>query len=107
MSDVLGNELCTSTDRAWRVLGKRWSGLIIDLLLQGHARFSELERGVTGLSKRVLGERLREFESLGLVERHVDSGPPIAVTYALTRRGKGLQPAFDALRSWAQESETG
>ena len=49
MADVLGTDLCTSTDRAWRVLGKRWSGLIIDLLLQGPARFSELERGVEGL----------------------------------------------------------
>ncbi|GAA1620219.1 MULTISPECIES: helix-turn-helix domain-containing protein [Brevibacterium] len=105
MADVLGTDLCTSTDRAWRVLGKRWSGLIIDLLLQGPARFSELERGVEGLSNKVLGERLRELEALGLVERQVDTGPPITVTYALTPRGLRLRPAFDALRTWAQEMD--
>ena len=101
MAEVLDTELCTTTDQAWAVLGKRWSGLIIDLLLQRPARFSEIERGVPGLSNRVLGERLRELEALGLVVRNVDPGPPIAATYALTARGEGLRPALDALRTWA------
>ncbi|UNK69971.1 helix-turn-helix domain-containing protein [Microbacterium sp. H1-D42] len=104
MGEVLDTELCTTSDRAWTVLGKRWSGLIIDLLLQRPARFSELERGVPGLSKRVLGERLRELETLGLIVRHVDPGPPITSTYALTSRGEALRPALDALRAWASES---
>ena len=83
------------------LLGKRWSGLILDLLLQRPARFSELARAVPGLSERVLGERLRELEDARLVERTVDPGPPIAVTYALTEPGDALGPAMAALREWA------
>mgnify|MGYP001554865585 CR=1 FL=1 len=107
MSEVLDTELCTTTDQAWVALGKRWSGLIIDLLLQRPARFSEIERGVPGLSNRVLGERLRELEALGLVARNVDPGPPISTTYALTPRGEGLRPALDALRAWANAGDAG
>ncbi|MGW4029604.1 winged helix-turn-helix transcriptional regulator [Streptomyces sp. NPDC004838] len=101
MSEVLDLHSCGHTDRAFSVLGKRWTGLIVDLLLQRPARFSELERAVPGLSKRLLGERLRELESLNLVARVVDPGPPITSTYSLTPRGEALRPALDALRVWA------
>lgn len=94
-------ELCARAERVFEVLGKRWSGLVVDLLLQRPARFSELARAVPGLSERVLGERLRELEESGLVERTVDPGPPIAVTYALTDLGDALRPAMTALREWA------
>ncbi len=94
-------ELCDRAARVFELLGKRWSGLILDLLLQRPARFSELARAVPGLSERVLGERLRELEEAGLVQRHVDTGPPIAVTYSLTDLGSSLGPAMGALREWA------
>jgi DNA-binding HxlR family transcriptional regulator len=98
-------ELCDRAARVFRLLGKRWSGLIVDLLLQRPARFSELARAIPGLSERVLGERLRELEEAGLVERRVDTGPPIAVTYSLTPLGEGLEPAMEALRDWAGRLE--
>ena len=94
-------EPCDRAARVFALLGKRWSGLILDLLLQRPARFSELARAVPGLSERVLGERLRELEDARLVERTVDPGPPIAVTYALTELGDALGPAMAALREWA------
>ena len=74
---------------------------MVDLLLQRPARFSELARAVPGLSERVLGERLRELEVAGVVQRTVDPGPPITVTYALTELGAQLEPAMAALRTWA------
>lgn len=107
MSEVLDLHRCAYTDRAFVLLGKRWTGLIIDLLLQRPARFSELERAVPGLSKRVLGERLRELVDAGLVTRTIDPGPPISSTYALTERGEDLRPALDALREWASRHESG
>ena len=96
-------EFCVRASRVFELLGKRWSGLLIDLLLQRPARFSELARAVPGLSERVLGERLRELEQAGLVERRVDPGPPISVTYLLTPLGKELEPAMGALRDWASK----
>ena len=92
---------CQHTEAAFRLLGKRWMGLILDLLLQRPARFNELARAIPQLSKRMLDERLTELAEHGLVEREVDPGPPLAVTYRLTPRGQALRPAMDALRAWA------
>ncbi|WP_405160660.1 helix-turn-helix transcriptional regulator [Nocardia sp. NBC_01499] len=92
---------CSYTEQVFGLLGKRWTGLLIDLLLQRPARFNELHTALPTLSKRVLSERLTELQTVGLVEREVDPGPPIAATYRLTERGQGLGPAMDALRVWA------
>lgn len=94
-------EFCDRAARVFGLLGKRWNGLIIDLLLQRPARFSELARTVPGLSERVLGERLRELEEARLVERIVDTGPPITVTYRLTEVGSALGEPMQSLREWA------
>ena len=95
-------QLCRHVDRVFALLGKRWTGLIVDLLLQRPARFSELARAVPDLSDRVLGERLKELEAAEIVERHVESGPPITATYRLTETGERLGPAMEELRSWAR-----
>ncbi|WP_081737027.1 MULTISPECIES: winged helix-turn-helix transcriptional regulator [Micrococcaceae] len=85
----------------FRLFGKRWNGLIVDLLLQRPARFSELRHALPQLSNRMLSDRLSELQEAGLVVGEVDPGPAIAVTYELTDRGRGLEPALDALRVWA------
>lgn len=92
---------CSYTEEVFGLLGKRWTGLLIDLLLQRPARFNELDAALPTLSKRVLSERLAELQQVGLVERDVDPGPPITATYRLTERGQALGPALDALRIWA------
>jgi DNA-binding HxlR family transcriptional regulator len=92
---------CTYIEDVFGMLGKRWMGRLIDLLLQRPARFNELHAALPALSNRVLSERLTELQELGLVEREVDPGPPITATYRLTDRGKELGPAMDALRVWA------
>jgi DNA-binding HxlR family transcriptional regulator len=92
---------CSYVEDVFAVLGKRWSGLVVDLLLQRPARFNEIHTALPQLSNRVLSDRLVELQEVGLVERDVDPGPPVAVTYRLTERGRGLGPAMDALRVWA------
>lgn len=56
---------CTYTEEVFRVLGKRWTGLLIDLLLQREARFHELAAALPSLSRRVLTDRLSELQELG------------------------------------------
>lgn len=92
---------CSYTEDVFRLLGKRWTGLLVDLLLQRPARFNELATALPQLSKRVLSERLAELQDAGLVHREVDNGRPVSVTYRLTDRGQRLGPAMDALRVWA------
>jgi DNA-binding HxlR family transcriptional regulator len=87
----------------FEILGKRWNGIIVGALSQGPASFSQLARGVTGISDSVLSDRLSGLAAAGIVTRLVDSGPPVSVSYALTPAGSALLPAMDELRLWAQD----
>lgn len=96
-------ESCGRLQVAVELLGKRWSFLIVELLLQRPARFCELGRALPRISERVLSERLKELVESGLATREVDAGPPIAAVYALTAHGRRLEPVIQALRAWAGE----
>ena len=71
-------------------------------LMPGPARFNQLLGGIPGISDRVLTERLRELETALVVERLVDPGPPVRVSYRLTARGLALQPVVNAVTDWAE-----
>src|SRR5271154_6107837 len=87
--------------RAFQILGKRWSGVILGTLANGPLGFSELRRQVIGISDSVLAERLVELHTAGLVERDVQPGPPVSVMYQLSGGGAALVPALHALSAWA------
>src|SRR4029077_19253235 len=84
------------------LIGKRWTGAVVKALLPGPARFNQLLAGIPGISDRVLTERLRELETEAIVERLVDRGPPVRVSYRLTSRGRALQPVLAAVADWAE-----
>lgn len=94
--------MCPRYEHAIQLLGKRWTGLILDTLLQGPQRFCEMTATVEGLSDRVLSDRLRELEIEGIVERIVYPHIPVRVEYRLTARGYALQPAIEAIHQWAE-----
>jgi DNA-binding HxlR family transcriptional regulator len=96
-------ELPIDVAREFAVLGKRWAPQILFLLLQRPARFTELERAVPGLTKRVMAERLRELQAAGLVERRVEPGPPLGSSYALTPDGEALRAPLEGLGTWAEK----
>jgi DNA-binding HxlR family transcriptional regulator len=89
--------------RAFSVLGKRWSGLVIGNLLGGPLGFRELSRAIGGVSDSVLSDRLTQLCEQGLVTRRVEPGPPISVTYELTEAGAGLMPALEEIAVWADK----
>jgi DNA-binding HxlR family transcriptional regulator len=84
------------------LLGKRWTGVIIGVLLERPARFVELARAIPGITEGMLSNRLAELKDAGLVDRDVLDGPPIATVYRLTERGEALRPALVALSAWAE-----
>ncbi len=90
--------------QAFGFLGKRWNGLVIGVLSTGPASFSELRRAVGGISDSVLSDRLSELTAAGLVERTVEAGPPVGVSYALTASGAALSPVLDQLAAWASDN---
>lgn len=95
---------CPRYHRAVELIGRRWTGAIVAIMLAEDAscRFSELRSAVPGLSDRVLSQRLRELEAEHLVEREVHPGPPVRVAYALTTKGRDLAPVVEALERWGQ-----
>jgi len=93
---------CPRFHRAVELIGRRWTGAIIRILLSGPRRFNEIGAAVPGLSDRLLCERLRELEDEGIVRREVDPGPPLRVDYALTQRGTELDATIRSLASWAE-----
>src|ERR1700738_1011707 len=88
--------------RAIELIGKRWTGAVVRALMPAPARFNQLLMGIPGISDRVLTERLRELETEGIVERLVDPGPPVRVSYRLTSRGEALEPVLAAVSDWAE-----
>ena len=85
------------------MLGKRWSGVILGLLLQGPARFAVLARTIPGISERMLSDRLAELTTAGLIGRTVIDGPPLGVVYELTESGRALGPGLLKLGEWADK----
>lgn len=94
--------VCPDFHAAIELIGRRWAGAILIALASGPHYYAELGVAVPGLSDRLLSRRLRELEEAGLVERSVHDGTPARVSYALTEKGRTLEPALGELRSWAQ-----
>jgi len=103
ISSTMISQSCPRYERAVHILGKRWTGLLLDALMEGPRRFCELTMLVDGLSDRVLSDRLRELETEGIVKRVVYPNIPVRVEYQLTEKGLALKPVTDAIHMWAQE----
>ena len=94
--------VCPDFHAAIELIGRRWAGAILWALGERPHFFAELTASIPGLSDRLLSRRLRELEAAGLVERSVHDGSPARVSYALTEKGRTLEPALIALEDWAR-----
>ena len=94
-------ELCPVEATA-RIVGGRWKGAVLEQLFQGSKRFSELKRGITGITQRTLSQQLRELHKTGIVERTVYPDAPPRVVYAITPLGRSLRPLLDAMCQWGK-----
>jgi DNA-binding HxlR family transcriptional regulator len=98
-------EQCISADvtltRAFDLLGKRWTGVLLATLRGSVVGFRMLSRAIPGISDSVLSDRLSELADAGLIVRSVKEGPPVSVTYALTDAGEALLPALEQIGRWA------
>ncbi len=93
---------CPLYHEAVELVGRRWTGAILRVLMDGPLRFSEIAQAVPELSDRLLSERMKELEARGIVERTVLPGPPLRVEYSLSQMGSELEPALSELQRWAK-----
>jgi len=96
-------ELCNAFHSAIELIGRRWTGAIIFLLLRSRCRFATLRDAIPDITDRMLTERLQELEQEGIVDRTVIPESPIRVEYSLTAKGRALATAMDAVGDWAHK----
>jgi len=85
------------------IICSKWTVLVIRDLAEGRSRFCELERSLAGISPRTLSLRLRALEEEGIIERRTYPEVPPRVEYALTEKGRALQPLIEDMRRYGRE----
>jgi DNA-binding HxlR family transcriptional regulator len=96
-------ELCAKFHRSIELIGRRWTGAIIYLLLKSRCRFATLRDAIPDITDRMLSERLQELEQEGIIDRTVIPETPVRVEYALTKKGRALTEAMDAIAAWSEK----
>lgn len=92
---------CQAVSSILSRVGDKWTVLIVMMLANGPFRFSELKRGIGGISQRMLTLTLRGLERDGLVTRTMFATVPPRVEYELTALGQSLRVPIEALGNWA------
>lgn len=95
--------LCPKFEKTFGILGKKWNGLILEVLLaEGDQRFTDLAQKIPQCSDRVLVERLKELEKEGLIEK-VYMRDCARGFYRLTRCGEDLKNIMKEIHSWSEK----
>ncbi|WP_037465903.1 winged helix-turn-helix transcriptional regulator [Shimazuella kribbensis] len=95
--------ICPKFEAAVEILAKKWTGLILRVLMEEKRRFRDIREQIPQMSERMLAERLKDLEASGLVNRQVYPETPVRIEYTLTEKGKALQPVLDSIEAWATE----
>ena len=82
------------------VIGGKWKPMILFYLEGGTRRFSELQRLIPGMTRKMLTQHLRELERDEIVHRRVYAEVPPKVEYSLTKHGKSLKPILKLMSAW-------
>ena len=102
-ADTHSGEVVCGVCATAEVICSKWTVLIIRDLGEGRSRFCELERSLAGISPRTLSLRLRALEEEGIVERRTYPEVPPRVEYALTEKGRALEPVIEDMRRYGRE----
>src|SRR3954464_7153808 len=94
--------VCSRFHRAIELIGSRWTGAILQTLLQGSTRYAYIKAAIPDITDRMLSERLRSLEAEDLVIRSVVPETPVRVEYELTTKGRELQDALHEIGNWAE-----
>ncbi|MEW6603342.1 MAG: helix-turn-helix domain-containing protein [Thermoproteota archaeon] len=88
-------------ETTFKIIGKKWVVLIIREMFRGTNQFNRLLENIEGITPKVLTERLRELQKLGIIKRTIVSEYPIKVEYELTELGREFEPVLLAAGSFA------
>jgi DNA-binding HxlR family transcriptional regulator len=89
------------------LLGDKWTLLVIRDLVLGKRRFQEFMDSPEGIATNILADRLSKLEAGGLITRHAFQNNPTRYEYALSQRGRDLEPILDAIIVWGKKQFPG
>ena len=98
-----GDCICPRFEKTFTILGKKWTGLIIEVLLVDNRRFKDISEQISGVSDRVLVERLKELEEEGIVLRTENEEGPIKVMYRLIKKARSLEKVMAEIQTCADK----
>lgn len=104
MKQVCTNEQKCGVATTLKVIGSKWTMLILHNLFTGKNRFGELERALVGISPKTLSQRLQELEKEGIITKKVFAEVPLHVEYTLTKKGQSLEGIFKTMASWGEHT---
>ncbi len=86
-----------------RIIGRKWTILILRELCEGTQRFGQLQRSLPGISPKTLSLRLKQLETDGIINKKMYNEVPLHVEYSLTARGKSLREIIEKMREWGED----
>ncbi|TFE27887.1 winged helix-turn-helix transcriptional regulator [Cohnella luojiensis] len=96
------SKMCPKYESAAELLGKKWTGLIIRVLLGGPKRFKEIKEQIPEMSDKMLTDRMKELESSGILTRTVYPEMPVRIEYELTEKGRNLEEVIHSIQNWGE-----
>jgi len=85
-----------------KIIGSKWTMLILHRLLEGTKRFGELQRSLGGISPKTLSLRLQELEKEGIIKKKVFAEIPLHVENTLSKKGESLSDIFQKMAQWGE-----
>lgn len=98
--EEIGESACGSMAACLKILGDKWTGLLVRELTAGPKRFTALQEALTGISPRTLSQRLDRLEHCEIISRKVYAEAPPRVEYTLTKKGEDLIPILQSMVDW-------
>lgn len=84
-------------------IGGKWKVRIVKSICNGNIRFSEIEKSIPGITKRMLSRELKDLELNRFITRTVYPDIPMKAEYKFTEHAKTLVPLVDEMVRWAKE----
>ncbi|MCD4827098.1 MAG: helix-turn-helix transcriptional regulator [Acholeplasmataceae bacterium] len=99
----MNDMLCPKMEEALKLLGKKWTGLIILSLLDSPRKFSDMEHFITNISSRLLTERLKDLINEDIIKKEVYAQTPVLIEYRLTDKGLDLSETYKKIAQWTEK----
>ena len=93
-----------AVSKTLKIVGSKWTMLLLHNLFDGKKRFGELQRALPGISPKTLSQRLRELEYDKIISKKVYAEVPLHVEYTLTEKGKSLRGVINSLENWGNKT---